>query len=238
MIDSLELMLIWYSSWLQFIDTWNMVLCIIKLFTIVQNVENLPGGNYCTLIISLLITRVMYVFKKNDIHLKNVACRQNFFLKVYWSNLVPGEWHAIFSFHSTIGLHSLEMEHCWIDYIRFLQPYIAHVSLKYIKKLWKITLGVLTLGSVIVPSVLHYHYAWPASPSITPPDHVCQPGTDFCCPGDTPQAEDADYMEWGYIKPWNRYSPYIVGVLLGYLLHITKRTQIKLSKVLSNSLFK
>lgn len=100
------------------------------------------------------------------------------------------------------------------------------------------TLGVLTLGSVIVPSVLHYHYAWPASPSITPPGHVCQPGTDFCCPGDTPQAEDADYMEWGYIKPWNRYSPYIVGVLLGYLLHITKSKQIKLSKVLSNSHFK
>ena len=88
---------------------------------------------------------------------------------------------------------------------------------------------MLTLGSVIVPTVLHYHYAWPGTPSITPPDHVC--------PGDTPQAEDADYMEWGYIKPWNRYSPYIVGVLLGYLLHITKTKQIKLSKVFSNSFF-
>ena len=38
-------------------------------------------------------------------------------------------------------------------------------------------------------------------------------------------------MEWGYVKPWNRFSPYIVGILLGYILHITKRKTIKLSKV-------
>ena len=40
-----------------------------------------------------------------------------------------------------------------------------------------------------------------------------------------------DYMEFGYVKPWNRFSPYIVGILLGYILHITKRKTIKLSKV-------
>ena len=177
-IDSLELMLIWYSSWLQFIDTWNMVLCIIKVFIIVQNVENLPGGNYCTLIISLLITRVMYVFKKNDIYLKNVACRQNFFLKVYWSNLVPGEWHAIFSFHSTIGLHSLEMEHCWIDYIRFLQPYNAHVSLKYIKKVVKNNFRSVNIGichctiSVTLPLCL-------ASQSINYTPRSCLPAWNW-----------------------------------------------------------
>ena len=127
---------IWYSSWLQFIDTWNMVLCIIKVFTIVQNVENLPGGNYCTLIISLLITRVMYVFKIEWHLFEKCGMYAKFFLKVYWSNLVPGKWHAIFCFHSTIGLHSLEMEHCWIDYIRFLQPYNTHVSLKYVRFLF------------------------------------------------------------------------------------------------------
>ena len=81
------------------------------------------------------------------------------------------------------------------------------------------------MTSVIVPTALHYKYAWQATPSITATDYTC---------GDPPQVDHLDYMEWGYIKPWNRYSPYIVGVLLGYLLHITKRKQFKLSKVLSS----
>ena len=101
-----------------------------------------------------------------------------------------------------------------------------YLSIYFIFVLCNINVGILTLVSAIVPTALHYKYAWQATPSVTPPDHIG-------CPGDTPQVEDADYMEWGYIKPWNRYSPYIVGVLLGYLLHVTKRKQIKLSKVLS-----
>ena len=130
----------------------------------------------------------------------------------------------------------MEMENCGIDFIRC--SISEHLKKKLQKNLnnnlpclfyffsHKINLGVLTLTSVIVPTALHYKYAWQATPSIMAPDHVVS------C-GDTPQVDDADYMEWGYIKPWNRYSPYIVGVLLGYLLHVTKRKQFKLSKVLS-----
>ena len=34
-----------------------------------------------------------------------------------------------------------------------------------------------------------------------------------------------------YVKPWCRFSPYIVGILLGYFLHITKGKPFKMSKV-------
>ena len=32
-----------------------------------------------------------------------------------------------------------------------------------------------------------------------------------------------DYNQWGYSAPWNRFSPYMAGLLLGYFLHITKK---------------
>lgn len=46
---------------------------------------------------------------------------------------------------------------------------------------------------------------------------------------------EKDYMSWHYLKPWNRFSPYIIGILLGYALHITKSKPVKISKVKSNS---
>ena len=73
--------------------------------------------------------------------------------------------------------------------------------------------------SVIVPTVLHYKHGWGGSPYQIP---------TIIDPND---ADYKDYNKWEYIKPWNRYSPYIIGVLLGYLLHETKGRQIKFSKV-------
>ena len=35
---------------------------------------------------------------------------------------------------------------------------------------------------------------------------------------------DENYMVDNYVKPWCRFSPYIVGIYLGYLLHNTKGT--------------
>ena len=34
-----------------------------------------------------------------------------------------------------------------------------------------------------------------------------------------------------YVKPWCRFSPYIAGILLGYVLHITKGKTFKMSKI-------
>jgi hypothetical protein len=38
-------------------------------------------------------------------------------------------------------------------------------------------------------------------------------------------------MEWNYVKPWCRFSPYIIGIFLGYILHKTKGKPFKMSKV-------
>ena len=40
-----------------------------------------------------------------------------------------------------------------------------------------------------------------------------------------------DYFEWNYVKPWCRFSPYIIGLVLGYILHVTKKKPIKLNHV-------
>ena len=66
--------------------------------------------------------------------------------------------------------------------------------------------GILTAASAAITAGLTYKYGWGASPST---------------PGTNPNPEKS-YMEWNYVKPWCRFSPYIVGILLGYILHKTK----------------
>jgi hypothetical protein len=79
-------------------------------------------------------------------------------------------------------------------------------------------LGVLTLVSALLPMGLTFKNGWPAS--------LLLPGT---------KVSDRDYGLWFYVKPWCRFSPYIVGILLGYILHITKTKQFKISKVYKDS---
>jgi len=43
-----------------------------------------------------------------------------------------------------------------------------------------------------------------------------------------------DYPVANYIVPWCRFSPYIIGVVYGYLLHITKDSSLKWSKEVVN----
>ena len=38
-------------------------------------------------------------------------------------------------------------------------------------------------------------------------------------------------MKGLYFKPWGRFSPYIAGILLGYILHKTKGKEFKIPKV-------
>ena len=72
-------------------------------------------------------------------------------------------------------------------------------------------LGILIAASAAIPSYLTYHYGW----------------------GPTDQgSSEKNYMEWFYIKPWTRFGPYIIGILLGYILHSTKSRPFKMSKVL------
>jgi hypothetical protein len=82
------------------------------------------------------------------------------------------------------------------------------------KKVNTTILGVLTLVSALLPMGLTFKNGWPAS-TVLP----------------VIQKSDRDYMYWFYVKPWNRFSPYIVGILLGYILHITKTKPFKISKV-------
>ena len=75
--------------------------------------------------------------------------------------------------------------------------------------------GLLAVVSIIIPSVLTYTEQWPAT---------------VLTQGSTDPAE-SDYFTWNYVKPWCRFSPYIIGLILGYILHISKNKPIKLNKV-------
>lgn len=42
---------------------------------------------------------------------------------------------------------------------------------------------------------------------------------------------DETFFEWNYVKPWCRFSPYIIGILLGYILYTTKDRPVKINPV-------
>ena len=71
-------------------------------------------------------------------------------------------------------------------------------------------LGTLIAASVAITSALTYHYGWGAIDQ---------------------GSSEKDYMQWLYIKPWHRFGPYVIGILLGYILHSTKSRPFKMSKV-------
>ena len=74
-------------------------------------------------------------------------------------------------------------------------------------------LGILIAASAAITSALTYHYGW----------------------GPIDQGfSEKDYGEWLYIKPWNRFGPYVIGILLGYILHSTKSRPFKMSKVVQS----
>ena len=41
------------------------------------------------------------------------------------------------------------------------------------------------------------------------------------------------YFNGYYVQTWTRAPPYILGILLGWLLHITKKKKIEFNKVIS-----
>ena len=70
------------------------------------------------------------------------------------------------------------------------------------------------MASIAVPFGLHVYKKWPATPMLPPP------------PGGDP-----NYMNDNYFMPWCRFSPYIAGIVLGYILYRTKDKEIKIPRV-------
>ena len=88
-----------------------------------------------------------------------------------------------------------------------------------IKNIGLIVAGIMALLSALIPAGLTYKYGWGA-----------QSGLE----GVVPESQiEKDYFHWNYIKPWCRFSPYIAGILLGYLLHITKKKPFKMHRVVA-----
>lgn len=42
---------------------------------------------------------------------------------------------------------------------------------------------------------------------------------------------DEEYFKHYYVKPWTRASAYLMGILAGWCLHITRESKTRLSKV-------
>jgi len=76
--------------------------------------------------------------------------------------------------------------------------------------------GVCILASIAVPFGLHVYYKWPAT-VLTP----------------VPEGGDPNIMEKEYFMPWCRFSPYIGGVVLGYILYRTKEKEIRIPRVVN-----
>ena len=88
-----------------------------------------------------------------------------------------------------------------------------------IKRVGLVVSGLLALASALVPAGLTYKYGWGAQSGLQ---------------GVVPDSEqEKDYFNWNYIKPWCRFSPYIIGILLGYLLHITKKQPFKMNRLVA-----
>ena len=90
-----------------------------------------------------------------------------------------------------------------------IAPPITYVIWKW-KRIGLAFSGLLLAASLAIPSALTYHYGWGPKGQGT---------------------STKDFMTWFYYKPWTRFSPYMVGILLGYLLHNTKSKPFKMSKV-------
>ena len=71
--------------------------------------------------------------------------------------------------------------------------------------------------SIIIPTVLTISENWPATNLLAIIQTV-----NLANPPST-------YMVWNYFKPMCRFSPYIIGLLLGYLLHVTKNKTVKIN---------
>ena len=52
----------------------------------------------------------------------------------------------------------------------------------------------------------------------------------FLCSRD---GSSAAFLNYYYVKPWTRAPPYLVGIWVGWYLHITKNSSIRMSKVLN-----
>ena len=74
--------------------------------------------------------------------------------------------------------------------------------------------GGWIITSIAVPFALHVYHKWPATMLLPPP-----------------QGGDDDFEDKNYLVPWCRFSPYVAGVVLGYILHKTKNKKMKITKV-------
>ena len=77
--------------------------------------------------------------------------------------------------------------------------------------------GACCVLSIAVPFGLHIYYKWPGT---------------LILPG--PENGDPNYFDKNYIVPWCRFSPYVGGVVMGYILYRTKDKQIRIPRVSSN----
>ena len=87
------------------------------------------------------------------------------------------------------------------------------------KKLGLLVIGGLTTLSCVIPTALTYKNGWAPVPSIPGPTNPEDPNNPF--------------MLNSYIKPYTRFTPYIMGILLGYLLHITKKKPVKINHLVN-----
>eukprot|EP00094_Tigriopus_californicus_P007785 TCALIF_07497-PA protein Name:"Similar to nrf-6 Nose resistant to fluoxetine protein 6 (Caenorhabditis elegans)" AED:0.02 eAED:0.02 QI:34/1/0.75/1/0.63/0.66/12/0/701 len=154
------------------------------------------------------------VYKYLDIGpLNNVEFEVQMCKDVWYSNLL---YYNIFVFEQGFCLG-----HTWFltnDFYFFLLSPLLTIPMWWItkksKRIWALVYPLIWLAIfTIIIAVLAYAKDWPLSSLV-----------DFM---------DYDYQSESYIKPWCRCQPYILGLMVGYLVHTTKKQNLRISWPLS-----
>ncbi|XP_071547734.1 nose resistant to fluoxetine protein 6-like isoform X2 [Panulirus ornatus] len=130
------------------------------------------------------------------------GCRHSWWMDVtFISNLV-------FPYISQMGKKdegATCLPHCWytsVDMQLYLVMPLLILPLYFWPRKGTVLLGVWTLASLIIPSVIvGVYHTWPSSLLVQDPEAMLE------------------YNHKVYLMPWCRAGPYLVGVWAGYIIH-------------------
>ena len=91
-----------------------------------------------------------------------------------------------------------------------IAPPIIWLVWRY-KKIGLVVIGSLIAMACAIPTTLTYKNGYAPIPSFQ-----------------GPESGDLNFFNF-YYRPWMRFTPYIVGILFGYFLHITKNRNVKIN---------
>ena len=112
------------------------------------------------------------------------------------------------------------MPHTWylaVDmHLFILSPIFVYLLWRW-KRLGLVSVVGFTLASLAATFTLYAVFDFPPTMMITRMKDFSKSSSDF--------------MDYYYFKFWTRAPPYMVGIFIGWFLHVTKGSSMKINKV-------